>query len=81
MWLNKKRIAEVLTDNGLTPGDLARQVGLQAWQLAEILDGRKPADRRTAALLLTIFGIWNICWAMKENWRWMPYALKAVAAH
>ena len=81
MWLDKKRIAQVLKDNGLTLIDLSVQLGISPAELGEILDGKQPVNRKTAATLLALFGIWNVTWAMKDNWRWMPYAIQAILAH
>lgn len=81
MWLDKKRIAQVLRNEGLTIVDVAIELGINKWQLVEILEGKQAANRRQAERLLALFGIWNICWAMKDNWRWMPYAIDAVLAY
>ena len=81
MWLDKNRIAEVLKDNGMTHAELAKELGLQPWQVEQILNGITPANRRQAQSMLTLFGIWSICWAMKQNWKWMPYAIQAIVTH
>ena len=78
MWLDKTRIHQVLRDNGMTLGELAVELGMNKFMLVEILEGKVAANRRQAETLLNLFGIWNVCWAMKDNWRWMPYAIDAM---
>lgn len=80
MWLEKRRIAQVLKDNDCTVSELALELGLSKQELQEILEGKKAANRRQAQILLTTFGIWSICWAMQQNERWMPYAIQAILA-
>jgi len=62
----------------MTIAELAVELRMEKWQLVDILQGKTKADRRQAQTLLNLFGIWNVCWAMKDNWRWMPYAIDAI---
>ena len=78
MWLDKTRVAQILRDNGMTIDELAIELGINRFMLVEILEGKVAANRRQAQALLNLFGIWNVCWAMKDNWRWMPYAIEAI---
>ena len=74
MTFDKMRMAEVIRDSRLSFTEVQENLGLTHCQAESILYGKMKCDRRTAERLLTIFGIWNVCWAMKENWRWMHYA-------
>ncbi len=81
MWLDKKRIAQVVKDNDMTYSEVAIELGLTLEETLKILEGKKSANRKQAEILLNLFGIWNICWAMKDNWRWMRYAIEAILAN
>ena len=77
MWLERKRTAQLLKDSDMTIDEVAIELGIGRAELMEILEGRQQATRKQAEQLLKVFGIWNICWAMKHNRRWMPYATNA----
>ena len=79
MWLERNRTAQLLKDNGMTVDEVANELRTDKRQLVEILEGRRQANRRQAQALLNLFGIWSVCWAMKYNRRWMPYATEATA--
>jgi len=68
----------MLRDNNMTVAELAVEMGIEKWQLVDILQGKTKANRRQAETLLELFGIWSVCWAMKDNGRWMPYAIEAI---
>ena len=81
MWLNRKRIFRVLKFSGIKEKEVASALEISQWELKEILYGQKPANLNQAKKLLDLFGIYNICWAMKNNWKWMPYAIQSVLAN
>lgn len=81
MWLNRKRIFRVLKFSGMKDSEVAATLEISECELKEILYGQKAANLKQAKKLLDLFGIYNICWAMKNNWKWMPYAIQSVLAN
>ena len=78
MTLDANRAKQILADSNMSVAELAMELQMEKWQLVDILQGKQKATRRQAESFLNLFGIWNVCWAMKDNWRWMPYAIDAI---
>ena len=46
MWLDKKRIAQVVKDNDMTYSEVAIELGLTLEETLKILEGKKSANRK-----------------------------------